>query len=110
MLAQRVTPTVITFNTLLDFHCRRGNMTASAAVQQRMTAHNIAPDEYTVGILVRGWVAAGDLVRARTVLEEAGRSGTLLGAPVFNALLDGHCRAGAPRVHNRSWSSCYTQD
>lgn len=54
MVSLGIRPNLVTYNTIMDFHCMRGDFERAQAVFLRLEEQGIAPDNFTFSILIKG--------------------------------------------------------
>ncbi|CAK7347816.1 unnamed protein product [Dovyalis caffra] len=102
MKSTGVSPSVVTFNSLLLILLKRGrtNMAHSVFDEMRGT-YGVTPDTYTFNILIRGFCKNSMVDEGFRFFKEMSRFNCDPDVVTYNSLVDGLCRAGKVRIaHN----------
>ncbi|XP_043717366.1 pentatricopeptide repeat-containing protein At1g02060, chloroplastic [Telopea speciosissima] len=97
-----VSPSVVTFNSLLSVLLRRGrtNM-AQQLYHEMLSVPGVSPDVCTFNILIRGFCLNSMLDEGFRFFKEMSRFRCDPDIVTYNTLIDGLCRAGKVRIaHN----------
>ncbi|KAK9283009.1 hypothetical protein L1049_011236 [Liquidambar formosana] len=97
-----VSPSVVTFNSLLPILLKRGRTNMAKKVYDEMlTTYGVTPDTYTFNILIRGFCMNSMVDEGFHFFKEMSRFGCDPDIVTYNTLVDGLCRAGKVRIaHN----------
>ncbi|KAF8379903.1 hypothetical protein HHK36_027368 [Tetracentron sinense] len=97
-----VSPSVVTFNSLLLILLRRGRTTmAKKLYDEMLSTFGVTPDTYTFNILIRGFSMNSMVDEGFRFFKEMSRFGCDPDIVTYNTLVDGLCRAGKVRIaHN----------
>jgi pentatricopeptide repeat protein len=87
MLAERLTPNVITYNTLFKLLHDAGRTEQLPRLLQEMRGHGVEFNEYTYGILAHSYVRARQYALAMQTLSEAESRGVRPNVELFNIKL-----------------------
>ncbi|KAK4534858.1 hypothetical protein CDCA_CDCA03G0883 [Cyanidium caldarium] len=84
-------PNDVTYNTILNWHARTGDVDSMEQVRQRMRQAGCQPSLVTYSTLIKGYARARQMDRARATMEEAlSRRDLQPDARLFNTLIDGY--------------------
>ncbi|WJX81472.1 hypothetical protein P8452_64349 [Trifolium repens] len=97
-----VSPSVITFNSVLLVLLRRGRTNMAKEVYDEMlNTYGVTPDDYTFNILIRGFCKNSSVDEGFHFFREMTRFNCDPDVVTYNTLVDGLCRAGKIKVaHN----------
>lgn len=97
-----VSPSVITFNSLLSILLRRGRTNMAKSVYEEMlSTYGVIPDTYTYNILIRGFCKNSMVDQGFQFFKEMSRFNRDPDIVTYNTLVDGLCRAGKVKIaHN----------
>ncbi|GAV73456.1 PPR domain-containing protein/PPR_2 domain-containing protein/PPR_3 domain-containing protein, partial [Cephalotus follicularis] len=97
-----VSPSVVTFNSLLLVLLKRGRTNMAKSVFDEMISmYGVTPDTYTFNILIRGFCKNCMVDEAFVFFKEMGRYKCEPDVVTYNTLVDGLCQAGKVRIaHN----------
>ena len=86
-----LTPNDITYNTILNWHARNGDVESMEQVRQRMRQAGCQPSLVTYSTLIKGYARARQMDRARAIAEEAlSRRDLQPDVRLFNTLIHGY--------------------
>lgn len=95
MKSHGVSPSVVTFNSLLTILLKRGRTNMAKNVYDEMLGtYGVTPDTYTFNILIRGFCMNGMVEEGFTIFKDMSRFGCEPDVITYNTLVDGLCRAG----------------
>lgn len=102
MKSSGVSPSVITFNSLLLILLKRGRTNMAHSVFDEMCGtYGVTPDTYTFNILIRGFCKNSMVDKGFRFFKEMSRFNCEPDVVTYNTLVDGLCRAGKVRIaHN----------
>lgn len=97
-----VSPSLITFNSLLSILLRRGRTNMAKNVYHEMlSTYGVTPDTYTYNILIRGFCKNSMVEQGFLIFKEMSRLNCDPDVVTYNTLVDGLCRAGKVKIaHN----------
>ncbi|KAG5231149.1 pentatricopeptide repeat-containing protein [Salix suchowensis] len=110
MKSSGVSPSVVTFNSLLLILLKRGRTNMAHSVFDEMCGtYGVTPDTYTFNILIRGFCKNSLVDVGFRFFKEMSRFNCEPDVVTYNTLVDGLCRAGKVRIaHNVSDVVTYT--
>mmetsp|Transcript_66780 Transcript_66780/g.159765 ORF Transcript_66780/g.159765 Transcript_66780/m.159765 type:complete len:1049 (-) Transcript_66780:193-3339(-) len=95
MLSHGISPSVVTFNAMIDACARNSNMEAVPGLLSDMKARGLAPNVITYSTMLKGCCMCGDLRGAFGVLDDMKSSTRLRPDEImYNTLLDGCAQSG----------------
>ncbi|KAI4354751.1 hypothetical protein L6164_003594 [Bauhinia variegata] len=102
MKSMGVSPSVITFNSLLSLLLKRGRTNMAKDVYDEMlSTYGVAPDTYTYNIMIRGFCKNSMVEEGFQFFKEMSRFNCNPDVVTYNTLVDGLCRAGKVKIaHN----------
>ncbi|KAJ4955974.1 hypothetical protein NE237_012757 [Protea cynaroides] len=102
MKSLAVSPSVVTFNSLLSVLLRRGRTSMAEHLYHEMqSAPGVSPDVYTFNILIRGFCQNSMVEEGFRFFKEMSRFRCDPDIVTYNTLVDGLCRSGKVRIaHN----------
>jgi len=90
MSEEKITPNLVTLNTLLDACARSGKMDKCAAVMQDIRdKHGLMPDRITYSTLIKGFCNHGDMTKALALMKSMKEQGLAPDAIIYNTVMDG---------------------
>ncbi|KAK6936445.1 Pentatricopeptide repeat [Dillenia turbinata] len=97
-----VSPSVVTFNSLLSILLKRGRTNMARNVYDEMLkTYGVTPDAYTFNILIRGFCMNSMVDEGFVFFKEMSRLKCDPDVVTYNTLVDGLCRAGKVNIaHN----------
>ncbi|KAA8533940.1 hypothetical protein F0562_031457 [Nyssa sinensis] len=97
-----ISPSVVTFNSLLSILLKRGRTTMALKLYDEMlTTYGVTADTYTFNILIRGFCMNSMVDEGFRFFKEMSRCKCEPDVITYNTLVDGLCRAGKVKVaHN----------
>ncbi|KAE9617865.1 putative tetratricopeptide-like helical domain-containing protein [Lupinus albus] len=97
-----VSPSVVTFNSILSILLRRGRTTMAKEVYDEMlVTYGVTPDVYTYNILIRGFCRNSMIDEGFRFFKEMTSLDCNPDVVTYNTLVDGLCRAGKVMIaHN----------
>ncbi|KAA0052234.1 hypothetical protein IC582_015956 [Cucumis melo] len=99
MKSHGVSPSVVTFNSLLTILLKRGRTNMAKNVYYEMlSTYGVTPDTYTFNILIRGFCMNGMVDDGFRIFNDLPRFGCEPDVVTYNTLVDGLCRAGKVTV------------
>ncbi|KXG22891.2 hypothetical protein SORBI_3008G022701 [Sorghum bicolor] len=81
-------PNVFTFNIVIDFLCKEGELVEARALFVRMKAMGCSPDVVTYNSLIDGYGKCGDLEEVEQLVSEMRKSGCAADVVTYNALIN----------------------
>ena len=87
-------PDNITYNTILDALCKKGQLTKVRDVLQEMKNAGLVPNKNTYNILVHGYCRLKWLKEASVVIDLMTKDGMLPDVWTYNTLVKGQCDEG----------------
>ncbi|KAJ0616032.1 putative tetratricopeptide-like helical domain superfamily [Helianthus annuus] len=94
MLKCCVTPSVVTYTTLIDGFCQTGDINRSLEVFELMKRCNCAPNVYTYTVLVNGYCQTGTLEEAVKLLNTMYDSGVSPNVITYIILIKAYVKSG----------------
>ncbi|WJZ87947.1 hypothetical protein VitviT2T_007290 [Vitis vinifera] len=97
-----VSPSVVTFNSLLSIVLKRGRTSmAKQLFDEMLDTYGVTPDTYTFNILIRGFCMNSMVDEGFWFFKEMSRFKCDPDVVTYNTLVDGLCRAGKVKIaHN----------
>lgn len=97
-----VSPSVVTFNSILSILLRRGRSNMAKEVYDEMlSTYGVTPDLYTYNILIRGFCKNSMVDEGFRFFKEMTSFNCNPDVVTYNTLVDGLCRTGKVRIaHN----------
>ncbi|XP_025015354.1 pentatricopeptide repeat-containing protein At1g02060, chloroplastic [Ricinus communis] len=97
-----VSPSVVTFNSLLLILLKRGRTNMAQSVfDEMLSTYGVTPDTYTFNILIRGFCKNSMVDEGFRFFKEMSRFKCDPDLVTYNTLVDGLCRAGKVNIaHN----------
>lgn len=97
-----ISPSVVTFNSLLSVLLKRGRTgMAHDLFDEMRRTYGVTPDSYTFNILIRGFCKNSMVDEAFRIFKEMEPYHCDPDVVTFNTIMDGLCRAGKVRIaHN----------
>ncbi|KAL1217139.1 Pentatricopeptide repeat-containing protein [Cardamine amara subsp. amara] len=97
-----ISPSVVTFNSLLSILLKRGRTGMAHDVFDEMRrTYGVTPDSYTFNILIRGFCKNSMVDEAFRIFKEMEPYQCHPDVVTYNTIIDGLCRAGKVRIaHN----------
>ncbi|KAJ9178314.1 hypothetical protein P3X46_010208 [Hevea brasiliensis] len=97
-----VSPSVVTFNSLLLILLKRGRTNMAQSVfDEMLSTYGVTPDTYTFNILIRGFCKNSMVDEGFRYFKEMSRFKCDPDIVTYNTLVDGLCRAGKVKIaHN----------
>ncbi|PNT61237.1 hypothetical protein BRADI_5g12557v3 [Brachypodium distachyon] len=89
-----VNPNAVVFTTLIDAHCKEGNVNAGMDLYQDMRVRGVMPDLVAYNALVNGLCRARNLKAAESIVEEMKNAGLKPDKVTYTTLIDGCCKDG----------------
>lgn len=80
-------PNVFTFNIVIDFLCKEGELVEARALFVRMKAMGCSPDVVTYNSLIDGYGKCGELEEVELLVSEMRKSGCAADVVTYNALI-----------------------
>ncbi|KAL5724137.1 hypothetical protein ACHQM5_007437 [Ranunculus cassubicifolius] len=97
----RVSPSVVTFNSVFSVLLRRGRTNMAKKVFDEMLVSGVKPDVFTFNILIRGFCMNSMVDDGFRFFNEMEKYQCLPDVITYNTLADGLCRAGKVKIaHN----------
>ncbi|XP_057250126.1 pentatricopeptide repeat-containing protein At1g62680, mitochondrial-like [Beta vulgaris subsp. vulgaris] len=90
MLERNITPSVNTFNMLVDMFCKDGNVDEAQAIMSFMIEKVLAPNIITYGALLDGYCQMEDAEKLLDLMVQNGCEFDILS---FSAMINGYCKA-----------------
>lgn len=87
MIAEGLKPDKLTYNSVLTYYCKEGNIKKAADIVQTMTANGCEPDMVTYGTLISGLCKAGRTQVACKLLRTVQIKGMVPGPKAYNPLI-----------------------
>ncbi|KAK6136039.1 hypothetical protein DH2020_030205 [Rehmannia glutinosa] len=94
MCKVNISPNRITYNALIDGHCRVGNFVEAFGLLNDMEARGLKPNEVTYGTLLNGLCKHGELDSTKSLLARMKLDGVNVNSFMYTMLMDGECRSG----------------
>ncbi|CAK9319216.1 unnamed protein product [Citrullus colocynthis] len=99
MKSHGISPSVVTFNSLLTILLKRGRTNMAKNVYDEMlSTYGVTPDTFTFNILIRGFCMNGMVDEGFRIFKDLSRFGCEPDVITYNTLVDGLCRAGKVTV------------
>ncbi|KAJ1430887.1 Tetratricopeptide-like helical domain superfamily [Sesbania bispinosa] len=99
MKSSGVSPSVVTFNSILSILLRRGRTNMAKDVYDEMlSTYGVTPDTYTYNILIRGFCKNSMVDEGFQFFKEMMSFNCNPDVITYNTLVDGLCRAGKVRI------------
>ncbi|XP_059627839.1 pentatricopeptide repeat-containing protein At1g02060, chloroplastic-like [Cornus florida] len=94
-----ISPSVVTFNSLLSILLRRGRTTMALKVYDEMlVTYGVTPDTYTFNILIRGFCMNSMVDEGFRFFKEMSNYKCEPDVITYNTLVDGLCRSGKVKI------------
>ncbi|KAK7271517.1 hypothetical protein RJT34_27484 [Clitoria ternatea] len=94
-----VSPSVITFNSILSLLLKKGRTNMAKNVfDEMLVTYGVSPDTWTFNILIRGFCKNSMVDEAFWFFKEMARFPIKPDVVTYNTLVDGLCRAGKVRI------------
>ncbi|CAA2973060.1 Hypothetical predicted protein [Olea europaea subsp. europaea] len=87
-----IEPTIVTYNTMLDLFCKKGEVAKELIVE--MLNKRLKVSAYTYNPLICGYCQKGMLIEALGLREEMEVRGALPSISTYNAFMHGFCKLG----------------
>ena len=95
MKSHGVSPSIVTFNSLLTILLKRGRTNMAKNVYDEMlSTYGVTPDTFTFNILIRGFCMNGMVDEGFRIFKDLSRFGCEPDVITYNTLVDGLCRGG----------------
>jgi len=94
LFEQLPAPNVFTFNIVIDFLCKEGELAEARSLFSRMKEMGCLPDVVTFNSLIDGYGKCGELDEVEQLVEEMRRSGCKADVVTYNALINCFCKFG----------------
>ncbi|GAB4833081.1 hypothetical protein Ancab_007140 [Ancistrocladus abbreviatus] len=111
MKSMGVSPSVVTFNSLLSILSGRGRTRMACQLfDEMLKTYGVTPDVFTFNILIRGFCMNSMVDEGFRVFNEMFRFQCKPDVATFNTLVDGLCRAGKVNIASNlvegMWKNC----
>jgi pentatricopeptide repeat protein len=94
MLSQQISPSIVTYNTLLSKYSQDGRMEDMDALVGKMKDCGLRLDVYSYTTMIEGLTRAGNMARAEALYEDFNKEGLEADLVLYNALLTMFCKQG----------------
>lgn len=99
MKSMAVSPSIVTFNSLLLVLLKRGRTNMAKNVfDEMLSTFGVTPDVYTFNILIRGFCKNSMVDEGFRIFQEMERFKCVPDVVTFNTIVDGLCRAGKVKI------------
>ncbi|CAK5264553.1 unnamed protein product, partial [Mycena citricolor] len=92
MLAEGPEPDLVSYNTLMGYHGRWGDLKAMAAVIQEMSAKQVAGDVFTYSTILSALLKVGRTDAPQMVIGIMRRQGVKANVAIYTAIIDAQMR------------------
>jgi pentatricopeptide repeat protein len=97
MMSDGPTPDLVTFNTLLRYHGRQGNMQGISTILKGMGEANIVPDIFTFSTILTALLKSGREDAPELVISQMRKQGIEPNVQTYSAIIDQQVREGDER-------------
>ncbi|KAL0357123.1 UNVERIFIED_CONTAM: hypothetical protein Scaly_1398000 [Sesamum calycinum] len=88
-------PDVVTFTSLINCYCRRGELEQGMKLWDEMNERKVSPNAFTFSILISSLCKENRLNEARDLLRQLNWREDIVPPPfIYNPVIDGFCKAG----------------
>ncbi|ERN10963.1 hypothetical protein AMTR_s00158p00090260 [Amborella trichopoda] len=94
MFKKGISPDIVTYNTLINGHCREGKLVEAFRLHSKMSSNGVLPDHISYALVIRGLYLHGNVCRAHQLLHKMLDDSILPDPLLWNLVIDGYGRCG----------------
>ena len=94
MVKRGIKPVAVTYNSLVDSHCLRGEMDKARKVFDKMIAKSCETNLRSHNNLINGYCKNKRIDEAFALFEQMISKGLIANVVTYNSLIDGLCKVG----------------
>ncbi|CAN6544215.1 unnamed protein product [Malus baccata var. baccata] len=94
MLEIGLVSTIVTYNTLIDGYCNKGDLDKAFGYRDEMVKKGVLPTVSTYNLLIHALLMEGKMVEVDDMVKEMKDKGMDPDAITYNILINGYCRSG----------------
>ncbi|MFQ6652723.1 hypothetical protein Gotur_027843 [Gossypium turneri] len=91
MMDNNISLNIVTYNTMIDAHCKEGMISEAAKIVDTMRKHGIEPNAITYNICIDACYKEGMLSQAKYIVDTMIMQDIEPDVVTYSALIDGHC-------------------